>query len=233
MKLFSNQTFDRFYEDGRGSTFADMEFDRCRFAHCNISMTNDPRLRTTVRDVVVRGCASEGCTVSPAILENVLVDGFETDRLFQAWAAVFKHVTLAGKIGRLMFSGILCPISSVTSSMQRAFAEANAAYYANVDWALDISRAEFRECDIRGIPARLIRRDPETQTVVTRAKAAEGRWRELDLSKTHWQTAIDFLLTERPNDPDVVLVAPKRARDFRDLMDGIRLLRREGVAEPD
>lgn len=233
MKLYKSETIERFYDDGIGATFSGVEFDSCRFVHCNVSITNDPQLRTTFRDVVFRNCTSEGCTVSPGIMEDILVDRLETDRLVQTWAAVFRHVTLAGKLGRLMFSGILCPTSSVTSSMQRAFAEANEAYYAKVDWALDITRAEFRECDLRGIPARLIRRDPETQEVVTRAKAEEGLWRKLDLSKTHWKTTIEFLLSDRPNDPDVVLVAPKRGRDFRDLLDGIKLLRREGIAEPD
>jgi len=85
--------------------------------------------------------------------------------------------------------------------------------------------------DIRGIPAHLIRRDPETQIVVKRENALEGKWRALDLENTYWQVAIDFMLERE--DPDVVLVAPKRARNFKDLLRGLQLLREAGVAEPD
>jgi hypothetical protein len=104
-------------------------------------------------------------------------------------------------------------------------------FYASVDWALDISEAEFREADIRCIPATLIRRDPKTQAVVTREKAMEGRWRSLDLSKTWWAEQIQHML-DRDCAPDTILVAPKRNHRFNDLVDGIRRLREAGVAEP-
>jgi hypothetical protein len=32
---------------------------------------------------------------------------------------------------------------------------------------------------------------------------------------------------------DVVLVAPKRSRQFKELLEGLKLLRKAGVAEPD
>ena len=115
--------------------------------------------------------------------------------------------------------------------MQRAFEEANAAFYASVDWALDISEAEFQELSFRGIPGRLVRRDRETQIVVSRQKAMGGEWRKLDLDKTYWQVALELML-ER-GDEDVVLVAPKRAKDFKHLLRGLQLLRDAGVAEPD
>jgi hypothetical protein len=50
------------------------------------------------------------------------------------------------------------------------------------------------------------------------------------LSKTHWPISLDFLL--KRGDQDVVLVAPKRGKKFRDLLAGLKLLRDAGVAEP-
>jgi hypothetical protein len=41
------------------------------------------------------------------------------------------------------------------------------------------------------------------------------------------------LLTLLPNHSDIVLIAPKRHRKYRELLKGIKLLRDEGVAEPD
>jgi hypothetical protein len=101
----------------------------------------------------------------------------------------------------------------------------------SVDWALDITEAEFEEGELQRVPAELVRRDAETQVVVTRASAMRGEWRRLDLSRTHWATSLEFFL-ER-GDPDVVLVAPKRSRQFRQLLDGLKMLRDAGVAEPD
>jgi hypothetical protein len=186
-------------------------------------------MRSTVRNVKLVQCEQRGCALEAAIVEDVLVDGFKTNGLFQTWGAVFKHVIFRGAIGRIMISPAVAS-GRATSTQQRAFDEANAAYYASIDWAVDISEAEFEEVDIRRVPARLIRRDPATQAVITREKAMEGRWRTLDLAKTDWAGWIDLFLKD--GDPDVVLVAPKRHRKYRDLLDGLKMLRDAGVAQP-
>jgi hypothetical protein len=241
MQVFERQEFARFYDcsfyqragrtydNDSGRTFSDLEFRKCSFLSSAISITRKPELRSTVRDVKLIQCEQSGCALEAAIVEDVLVDGFKTNGLFQTWGAVFKHVTLRGKIGRIMISPAVAT-GTATPAQQRAFDEANAAYYAGVDWALDISEAEFEEGEIQRVPAHLIRRDPATQVVVKREKAMQGTWRQLDLSKTHWATSLEFLL-ER-GDPDVVLVAPKRSRKYRDLLDGLKMLRDAGVAEP-
>jgi hypothetical protein len=186
-------------------------------------------MRSTVRNVKLVECEQRGCALEAAIVEDVLVDGFKTNGLFQTWGAVFRHVTFRGKIGRIMISPAMAA-GTATPTEQRAFDEANAAYYATVDWALDISAGEFEEVDIRRVPARLIRRDPATQAVVTREKAMEGRWRTLDLAKTDWAGWSDLFLKD--GDSDLVLVAPKRHRKYRDFLDGLKMLRDAGVAQP-
>lgn len=230
LQVFEKQEFARFYDQDSGRTFSDLEFRKCSFLSSRISITRTPELRSTVRNVRMIQCQQRGCALEAAIVEDVLVDGFKTNGLFQAWAAVFKHVTLRGKIERVMISGAVAT-GLATPSQQRAFDEANAAYYAGVDWALDISEAEFEEGEFQRVPARLVRRDPATQVVVTREKAMQGAWRQLDLSKTHWATSLKFLLDR--GDPDVVLVAPKRNRKYQALLDGLQALRDAGVAEPD
>jgi hypothetical protein len=229
MNIFEKKTFESFYDRNSGAVFSDLEFRKCRFVSCAISITLDPRLRSTVRNVALDHCEALGCAIDPAILEDVMVDGLKTHNL-QTWGAVFKHVTLRGKTGRVMFSPAVFP-GKATKEQQQTFDDANAAYYRAVDWALDVSQGEFEDCEIQCVPARLVRRDPETQVVVTRAKAARGEWRKLDLSKTHWQVSLDLLLQR--GDQDAVLVAPKRNKKFKDLLAGLKLLRDAGVAEPD
>jgi hypothetical protein len=230
MRIFERQEFRSIYDQDSGSVFDGLEFRRCKFESCAIGMTRDPRLRTTVRNVRLLDCERRGCTMYAAIVEDVLVQGLRTNGLLQTWAAVYKHVVLRGRVGRVMISPALA-LGTAPPSEQRAFDEANAAFYLSVDWALDITEAEFEEGEIQRVPARLVRRDPETQVVVTRESAMRGEWRRLDLSRTHWATSLEFFL-ER-GDPDVVLVAPKRDRRFRQLLDGLKMLRDAGVAEPD
>jgi len=246
--IFENETFSGFYEagdhrarhvpdSGRPSwyichSYESLEFRHCSFESCAISITRDPQKRSTFRNIRLIGCDVRGCAIDTAILEDIYVERLKTHNMLCCWGAVFKHVSLRGPVGKIMFN---CAVATGTAKPeeQRAFDEANAVYYASVDWALDISEAEFEEGDIRGIPARLIRRDPESQAVVTREKALEGRWKTLDLSKTWYAHSMDLLLNELSNYPDIVLVAPKRHRKYRDLLDGIRLLREAGVAEPE
>jgi len=102
------------------------------------------------------------------------------------------------------------------------------------DFALDISEAEAVELELTGIPARLVRRDPETQAVVTREAALSGAWRELEhVQGTELRVGIQQLLKGQGGTDDMVLVAHKRSRNFRELLAGIEELRAAGVALPD
>lgn len=261
-QIIENQTIEAFLDRNTGCCFCDLEFIKCKFLGCNISLgpirrfnntcliapltrepgerlfeppqQPDPKIRSVVRNVKLLRCEEEGSSIGTAIIEDTVVDGLLTSGLFQTFGAVFKHVILKGKIGRIMISRYLPDVTGTQEQQlaeQRFFDGANEKYYSIVDWALDISQAEFVECDIRNIPSRLIRRDPDTQVVITRKKALEGNWRHLDLSKTYWGAYFEGIITEQIQ--DCVLVAPKRGAKFRQLLDGLNLLRREGIAEPD
>lgn len=225
---YENRTFECFSDRDSGATFSNIVFSKCAFEACAISVTLRPELRSTIRKVNITSCEQRGCGIYCAVFEDVWIENLKTNGLLQTWGSVFKHVTLKGRLGRLMFSQAIAP-SRATLEQQRTFDEVNAAFYDNVDWAMDIREAEFEECDIRSVPAGLIQRDPETQVVVKRSNAARGQWRKLDLSKTYWHVALDLFL-ER-GDQDIVLVAPKRHKKFRDLLQGLKMLKDIGVAE--
>ena len=235
MKIYDRQEFFGLFEryglfDRSGKLISDMLFKHCSFVGCSISATTNVRKRSIVRNIELINCSSRGNTIYTAIIEDVLVSSLKTYTLLQTWAAVFKHVKLEGNIGRIMISPLV-DAARPNSRVQAAFEKANADYYQDVDWALDISEGRFVDCDIRRVPAKLVRRDPETQVVITREKALMGEWKKLDLSKTYWATAIEFLLES--GDQDMILVAPKRYSKYPDLLDGLKMLRDAGVAEPD
>jgi hypothetical protein len=228
MKRLENESFVGLFDRASARTFADLELTKCRFEGCGLSVTRSPAQRSIVQNVSLVQCEQRGCIVNGAIFDSVVVDGLKTHGLLQTWGAVFRHVTFRGKIGRVMLSRAVAS-GTATQEEQRAFDDANARFYAGVDWAIDISQAEFEECDARGVPGALVRRDPATQVLVTRHAAIAHSWRDVDLSGTYWATALDLFMESQA--PDVVLVAPKRSKNFERLRAALEALRECGVAE--
>jgi hypothetical protein len=228
MQSFSKQTFVGWSGSDSANTYSDLEFHDCEFESCAISIARDPALRSTVRNVRLVRSSVYGCSVAGAILDNVIVDGLNThgDTL-QAWATVFRHVVLKGKIDYIMTNGAHSPGRDFPDA-ESAFAAANASFYQRVDWALDISQAEFKDLVVRGVPARLIRRDPETQVVVSRDVLLDRPWRELPFANRVTAVSLGIFLDQ--GHADLVYVAGKRDRRFRQTLQDIELLRKEGLA---
>lgn len=229
---YNDRIFHSLVDRGQALRLEDMSFDSCTFFNCSISRTKERDRRSTVRNVRLRNCEANACNVGPAILEDIEIDGLSTGDLLIIWAATFKHVTLRGDIGKIKINQQAHFVDR-TAAVQQPFDDDRVKLYGSIDWALDISRARFAGFDARGIPARLFRIDPESQAVVTRARALQEGWREaLSPSNTLWPFMIRQLLAA--GDEDVVLVtplnAPKQRRD--DLLHGLQELRRLGVAEP-
>lgn len=151
---YEKKTFTDLSSRGKG-TIADVEFVKCHFAHCVVVETG-ARSRCTVRNVRLVNCSQDRCYLLAPILEDVLVDGLNTKGQMPAvHGAAFNRVTLRGKIDRLWIRPDV-----VEPSRQEAIDKANAAFYKNVEWALDISQIDCKELDIRGVPVKLIRLDP-------------------------------------------------------------------------
>jgi len=236
MRIFENQTFFNFDDRDSGSCFQNTEFYNCFFDFCLVSIAENIALRSTVRHIRLSGCRQSACSIGNAIVEDVVVDGLKNEGdILQTFGAVFKHVELLGRIDNLMITNDVLPdlfLSEIGRERQiLQHREANRQYYATVDWALDISKGEFKDLDIRGVPGRLIRRDPETQILVTREKAMTGEFRKLNYRDPLTPFSIQFMLDHGWEDG--VLIAPKRDRSFRKLLADIKLLRKAGIAEPD
>jgi hypothetical protein len=228
-KIFEDMEFHGFSDRNSRKTFYDLEFRRCHFWSSAVSITRDPHKRSIVRNVKLIKCEETGCALDSAVVEDVIIDGLKTHTLLQTWGAVFKHVILKGRIGRIMFSPLI-HTGMGKPKEQEAFDEANREYYSHVDWALDLREAIFEECDIRYIPAHLVLRDPITQVVVKLEKAIDRKWMNLDLSGTPWGFALEFFVEAAY--PEVILVAPKGRRQFGAWLDGLKKLRDAGIAEP-
>jgi hypothetical protein len=229
-KLYDHKEFQGFRDPFFRRLYTDIIFKSCSFVGCTTSNTKDIKRRSIVRNIQLIHCEVRGVMIGTPIVEEVLVSGLRTHNMFSAYGAIFKHVKLEGNIGQIMLHPYTIPTITMPKA-EAAFESANAEYYKTVDWALDISEGRFNDCDIRGIPAKLIKRDPASQAVVTREKALAGDWKKLDLSKTYLSGLIQLLLESGEN--DIVIIAGKRSRGYEDMITGIKMLRDAGIAEPD
>ncbi len=174
-----------------------------------------------------RDCRVRGIGIGPVIVEDTLIDGLWTAQPVFVWGPALKHVTIRGRVGSVMISDVHKPAASPVE--ERAFLDANRAYYRSVDWALDITEAEFEEADIRGVPGDLVRRDPRDQVLVRRDDLLDGRWRSIDLDGTYWPTSLQLMLNH--NWESQVLLAPRGDKAYRMLVRGLMRLRDAGIAD--
>jgi hypothetical protein len=225
MTSSNKKTFTDFFLDGKANV-ADVEFTKCKFAHCLI-MAADVNNRATIQDVRLLNCSQERCLMQGPILRNVLVDGLNTKgQMPDILGAVFDRVTLRGKIDRLSIKPWV-----VERSQRAAFEEANAELYKHVEWALDISQLDCKELDIKGVPVDLVRRDPETQGIVTYDRVAQGKWKGLPFQDGRVRIRLEDV--EGRKFPGALILALTRDPDRKKVLADLDMLRKEGIAEPD
>jgi hypothetical protein len=227
---FEKQYFDGFSDFDSGGVFEGYRFTRCEFDAVDLSNAQRPEVRSTLRNCHMQRCiVRQNCSINTAVVEDCIVDGLETRGPVFVRGAVFKHVVLKGKVGRLILTaplGLGPGFGEVSP-----FVSANAEYYRGVDWALDLTRCEAKELQLSGVPGRLIRRDPTTQILVTRERALAVDWQSLPLGDSPYAVALERL-TKYGGDSRV-LIAPHRDRSFQACILAQKVLRDAGVAEPD
>jgi hypothetical protein len=229
------ETFSRLYDRGEALRLRGVHLSRCIFQNCAFSLTDDVTRMSELRDVTLENCSFHACQFGPFLATDVWACNLSMTDLLILWSPYFNHVTLSGDIGRLKINATADP-STYKNGKQRPFDEFRAQFYADVDWALDISHARFRTFDIAGIPGRLVRRDPESQILITRERAqavvTPGWEARLSTRDTHWPFSVNLFLAD--GTPELVLAAPlgerKKVRDA--FLETVRDFRRIGLAEP-
>jgi hypothetical protein len=236
MKEFKDQNFQGLFDRGDCLRLEDLSFRNCTFERCGLSLTQDISKMSEIRRVEMVDCIIKDCQTGPMVLSEVNIAKLKTSDLLILWCPYLDRVVFSGEFGKLKINAS-ADTSTVGNERQNPFEAYRSRFYDCVDWALDISEARFRDFDIRGVPGRLIRRDPESQILITRERAlqvAEPGWeRQLDPSNKLWPFMISLFLGD--GDADTVfaapLGAPKAKRDL--LLKGLQELRRIGIAEPD
>ncbi|MEU8801105.1 hypothetical protein [Spirillospora sp. NPDC048819] len=221
---------------GAGTSIEGMLIEECEITGCRIDLPGDPRQRPRFTRLTLVNNVIDQMAVQGALIEDSTVDGVRmlSDRqLFVIAGCVFCHVTFRGTFHVTNVLGDL--LDSAPNSTKEAYREANTSFYQNLikagDWALDISEVQG-EVSIRGIPSQVIRRNPETQIVMTFEQALLGEWRTIQgVMESVIGVKIGMLLDN--GWPDVILATGRHRTRFVDELKILRELQRAGVAQLD
>ncbi|MFF4138882.1 hypothetical protein ACFY1B_47470 [Streptomyces mirabilis] len=220
---------------GPGTVIEGRELDGYELFGGRVRPVEDPALRPVFRDITLRDCAVRDCLLEGAFLQDVLIDGLTApqDPHQRVLGCAFHRVALRGRITNV---SLLPDLGPWHAGLQPRYRRANGEHWVELfsegDWALDISGIttglDFRSA----VPARLVRRDPETQVVVTAEQAAGADWRSVPgLEKSLLGVQIEFL--QSSDHRDTILIADKSAPDRAQQIAMLRELQRIGAAQPD
>jgi hypothetical protein len=217
------QKFDNLKSVGSGRVLDGFELVRCEFNGGGLAQYDDPRMSLRVVDARLEGCVVKRCAAHGVVFEEVNMNNATIRPNLNLEACAFKHVVLSGKIGSMM---VTPPNHALPAQMRAEFEMGILDFYADVDWALDITRAEFTEADLYYLPGHLIRRDEETQFLLHR-----DRVKGIDTADLPPYAGVAVSRFEASPFDSLVAVAPRRSKDFEQRLSELSELRRLGVAD--
>jgi hypothetical protein len=208
---------------GSPKVLRDAEFEQCYFEGGALAQHDDPTCGFVVKNVILRKCRAGRIELHGVRFEDVTVEGLTYPRLVHAAACLFERVTLRGPIGPIQ----TMPANyTLPAQMRAAFLEQAMKFYAGIEWALDISHAEFSSADFNYVPGNLVRRNSESQFLVHRKAALSAPQGSLP--------GLAAIIAERagysPYDT-IVAVAPTRSKNAAMYRDELQVLRDRGIAE--
>ncbi|GAA1359377.1 hypothetical protein [Catellatospora chokoriensis] len=217
------QTYLNAKSVGSGRTISGLELVRCAFTGSNLSQFDDPELGLVVQEVTATRCVAARSFLSGVRIEDVVVDGLTTTSGLRLFGCGLRHVRLRGRVGTWF---VLAPNPTLPGDVRIAFTTALVKYYRGVDWALDITEAEFDSANLSFVPGDLVRRDPETQFLLRRSSFAD-----VDPSTLPSFASIAVRRFEETPLDSIVAVAARRSKRFTESLAHLQELRDRGLAE--
>ena len=238
MKEHKNQTF----KDRRLSPATDVRdrrFVKCDFQACRLSVpyTAVPEERTRIINCSFESCTFSGSTFqSKGLLQQVLLHNIAHVDYMAIGGVIFDRVTFKGRFDRWILDsdhrGMVVDFRAVTDEECAALDGHAQAAYRTIEWALDISDAEFKECELRpSVPAHLVKRNPETQMLMRHDKVVNSRWQENPALRGN-RAEVFCRWVARTYQRDTIIVAPVRNKKLcAEYLEGMKILRGEGIGE--
>jgi hypothetical protein len=182
--------------------------------NCDIPVERRPERRARVSNISIFECEHYACSANGALFHEVVVTELRGSSKAPSFlhGCAYSRVTLRGHMGGLWFSPIVNPLGQ-DPHLEAAYRVANAAEYRTIDWALDITEAQFMHYfSLVGIPASLIRRRPDHHFVMTRDAA---QVLASDSDETVWSMTAQELIELGMADTVIVIGgSPKLLRGY-------------------
>ena len=231
MKSVQGVTIKESLSADQSASITGYTFEDCFFDNCTLLSEGDASMRRRISECQLLGCKQRACSLTNAAIHDVLIDGIGRAGRMPLFlsAVVLEHVILRGRIA--MFKMGPTPSLSPSEEELKRWHQASADFYSQVDWALDISEAQFTSGpDLHFIPGHLVRRDPETQALVHRSALSEINLSGSPIDDTGLSVALQWFLEDSPFDT-AALVVPTHATYAAQELQALQWLRREGLAD--
>jgi hypothetical protein len=170
----------------------------------------------------------------------VLFQNIKNSDLIRMGGIIFNKVTFRGKFDKWLLSSshvsMVIDYNSISDEECKILDKYVQDQYKNIEWALDISEAEFKECDLRGnIPANLIKYNPDSQMLIKFDKVMKSNFsNNAKIMGSPGGYAELFCKRVLRYESDTIIVASVRnKKEFEKDMKAINILREEGIAELD
>lgn len=156
-------------------TATGLTFERCLFSACTVGFPcRFPQDRLVLKHMTLRDCTVDALVIGPVLFENCVVENLKTQDHLWVNAAAFKHCVIRGEVGKAILFGEKELLEPRDSKRNALFIAANQRLYESLDWALDISEAQFQEFDVRSVPAECIRINDRNQIKVNYRRLREA-----------------------------------------------------------
>lgn len=222
-----------FWKGAAQPTYSDVAARRCAFNQCFLRANPTPGSWTKISNVHLSDASQWNCSISSAAFEDVSIHNLRRtgDAPLFLWGCVFRHVKLSGRLSAIKINRSV-GAGPRFDDVQPAWDSAVTKFYTDVDWALDISDAQFPGgITFEAIPGHLIRRNPDTQALVKRDALSLAHLESLDFDKTAINIALSWFLRGSLFDSVVVAARSDSKWAKRDKA-VLNMLRSEGIAEP-
>lgn len=200
----------------------------CVFDNCSIGTQDDAAKISRFKNIRLSDCEILNCMVGPAVFEDIEINNLKTGDIAVFNTPLLKRVRLAGKIGKLKISNTGFDLIQGLSGEILRFKD---DFYADTDWALDISRAQFLDFYCLGVPARLITINHENQFVAQRSRILESGVLDSDFAVRHPVVGVMLQFLIDSGESETVLAAPMaKAKKQRDaVLAGLLELKERGI----
>ena len=214
----------------QGIEISNKELINCIFDNCHIGTRDDITKLSIFRNIDMIDCSLLNCLIGPVILEDITIKNLKTGDIAIFNLPLLKHIKIEGKIGKIKINNIGFNLMPTLEEKKKMIDMKN-SFYQKVDWAIDISNAEFLDFFCLGIPTNLFKINPEHQFIANRDKIIESSILSSKFINKNivLNTILQLFIESEEN--DMVLVAPlAKAKKYREpILSDLQKLRQEKI----